>query len=285
MPEGMTRLFAGQLAWKLPADFQILVGPTSPHPLPKTYLDNTDKYGQLVKIKAFPDGEHTIAGYVAGRPFPNPAGPLKGYQILVDNWYRYMPRLMCNPDATEVLEDRYGNRSSLRMEIVFRHLNHISDAGQPITDERAPELYNTQYSMLTAPEDVKYTEWLTIYSVDPLKPENIFLFVPKLRRALRISSNGRCAPAFGTDYVFDDFNGGFDGGIAQFDATYLRDQEILSLVDADPRQYGDLSKYYQALYPEAGLGQMGGARQLRHRYAQNTFAKDWLLLPQPSNVH
>jgi hypothetical protein len=74
----MARLFAGQLFWKLPSDFQIVVGPTTTHPLPKTYLENTEKYSHLLKIRALPDRGHTVSGCVAGRHFSNPGGPMKG---------------------------------------------------------------------------------------------------------------------------------------------------------------------------------------------------------------
>ncbi|HTW88757.1 MAG TPA: DUF1329 domain-containing protein [Candidatus Binataceae bacterium] len=254
MPEGMRLLFAGTIFWKLPPDFQMVIGPTSSYPPPEAYLQNTEKYSNRVKIQNLPGGGHTITGYVAGLPFPNPADPMKGYKILVDNWYRYFPYLICGNDNHQVLQDRYGNTTAFKMAFVDRRLSHISDAGQPINDPRAQGIDYSEWEMVLEPEQDKYTTTLTLYYVDPARPEDDFLFAPTLRRVIRESSNSRCAPAFGSDWTPDDFKGGFNGGIAIFDANYLRDQALLTLVNADPKSFGTLSNYYPILFPKPEVG-------------------------------
>ncbi|MGH6681756.1 MAG: DUF1329 domain-containing protein, partial [Bradyrhizobium sp.] len=96
MPDGMRMLFEGKYFWKLPSDLQIVIGPESHYPMNSAYVANTEKYASRVKEVDLPDGEHTLSGYVAGRPFPNPSGPNKGWQILVDEWYRYVPYEICS---------------------------------------------------------------------------------------------------------------------------------------------------------------------------------------------
>src|SRR5580698_1445532 len=49
MPDGMVALFEGTYSWKMPADVRMEVGPTVLHPLPKNYLDATEKYSNQVK--------------------------------------------------------------------------------------------------------------------------------------------------------------------------------------------------------------------------------------------
>lgn len=73
MPAGMQALFAGTYFWKLPPDFKMIIGPTSFYPLPEACLKHTRQYSGRVQIKDLPDGEHTINGYVAVQPFPDPA--------------------------------------------------------------------------------------------------------------------------------------------------------------------------------------------------------------------
>lgn len=253
MPAGMQALFAGTYFWKLPPDFKMIVGPTSFYPLPEAYLEHTKQYSGQVQIKDLPDGEHTVTGYVAGRPFPNPADPMKGYKILVNTWFRYIPHLYCGNDVRRYLKDRYGNVLSSRFVIVTRRLSHISDKGQPIDDPRAQGIHYTEYSMVLEPEQEKYTEILTIYYTDPTKPESEFIFSPQLRRVIRGSSNSRCAPVSGGDFTLDDYNG-FNGGIARFQADYLRDQPILTLVNANPNKYGNLANYYPLIFPKPELG-------------------------------
>jgi Protein of unknown function (DUF1329) len=253
MPAGMQALFAGTYFWKMPADFKMVIGPTSHYPLSEAYLENTRKYSGQVKIKELPNGEHTVTGYVAGQPFPNPADPMKGYKILVNTWFRYVPHLYCGSDVRRYLKDRYGNVIGSRLVIVSRRLSHISAKGQPIDDPRTQGIHYTEFGMTLEPEQEKYTEILTIYYTDPVKLESQFIFSPQLRRVIRGSSNSRCAPVNGSDFNLDDYNG-FNGGIARFQADYLRDQQILTLVNADPKKYGDLSNYYPLLFPKPDIG-------------------------------
>jgi hypothetical protein len=254
MPYGMQALFAGTYAWKIPADFRMLVGPLTSYPLPKAYQENTEKYSHLVAIKNLPDGRHTITGYVAGLPFPEPAEPMKGYKILVNNWYRYVPYLYCGNDSHQYLVNQAGQITGYRLVQVVRRFSHISDAGQPINDPRAQGVDFSEYSMQLEPEEDKYTEILTLYYVDPTKPEDEFIFVPKLRRVIRGSSNSRCAPVNGGDFTPDDFEG-FRAGIARFQADYLKDQQVLALTNADPKVYGNLSNYYSLYFPKPEVGQ------------------------------
>src|SRR5277367_5079692 len=108
MPLGMQYLFAGKYFWKLPPDVKIVVSPTTHYELPQVYLDNNRKYADSVKIINLSDGGHAISGYVAGQPFPNPADPMKGYKILVNSWYRYIPYLFCGNEDHEILENSQG---------------------------------------------------------------------------------------------------------------------------------------------------------------------------------
>jgi hypothetical protein len=253
MPAGMQALFAGTYFWKLPPDFQMAVGPTSSYPLPEAYLKHTQQYNGQVQIKDLPNGEHTITGYVAGIPFPNPSDPRKGYKILVDTWFRYIPHLYCGNDVRRYMKDRYGNLYTGKLIIVTRRLSHISADGQPIDDPRAQGIHYTEYGMIMEPEQEKYTELLTIYYTDPAKPEAEFIFSPQLRRVIRGSSNSRCAPVSGSDFNPDDYNG-FNGGIARFQSDYIRDQSILTLVNADLKEYGNIANYYPLLFPKPIIG-------------------------------
>ena len=78
MPDGMVALFEGKYFWKMPADVKMEVGPTIIRPLPKTYMEATEKYSGQVKLVELPDGALTLSGYQGGMPFPNPAEPHQG---------------------------------------------------------------------------------------------------------------------------------------------------------------------------------------------------------------
>jgi hypothetical protein len=261
MTEGMQALFAGRYFWKLPPDASIEVGQTKAYPLPQIFLDNTRKYSQHVQIRELPNGGHTVTGYVAGQPFPDPDPPMKGYKILADLWYRYSPYLACGDDAHQYVQNGSGSISRSHNVEVNRRLSYISDIGQPIDDPRSTGYYRSEYSMTLEPEQQKYTTVLTLYPRDPAKLEDQYIFLPQLRRVLRQSANARCAPVSGGDFAVDDFEG-FNGGIARFQSDYLRDQQILTIVDASPEQYGNLANYDSLFFPKPDAGKW----QLRDTY-------------------
>jgi len=265
MPDGMQALFAGTYSWKLPADFKLVVGPTHDYPLPRGYSANTEHYSHLVKIVDLPDGGNTISGYVAGLPFPDPAEPMKGYKILVNNWYRYTPYIYCGDDARMYLVNQTNQLTGYRFVEVIRRFSYISDVGQPIDDPGAQGVYFSEYLMQLQPEQDKYTEILTLFYVDPTKREDEFIFVPKLRRVIRGSPNSRCAPVDGGDITPDDFTG-FEGGFTRFQASYIKDQRVLALTTADPSVYGNLANYYSLNFPKPNVGEW----EVRDSYVTDT---------------
>jgi len=82
MPDGMAALFQGKYFWKMPADVKMDVGPTLIHPLPKGYVEATEKYSAQTKVVAMPDGGLTLTGYQGRIPFPNAADPHQGLKVL-----------------------------------------------------------------------------------------------------------------------------------------------------------------------------------------------------------
>src|SRR5262249_6136384 len=50
MSDGLIALFEGKHFWRVPADVRIEVGPTASIPLPKQYLDDTEKYSGQVAL-------------------------------------------------------------------------------------------------------------------------------------------------------------------------------------------------------------------------------------------
>ncbi len=245
MPAGMQLMFTAGGSWQLPPDFQMVVGPTHNYPLPPLFWQNTEKYSKNVKIVTLPDGRHTVTGYVAGMPFPDPQPPMQGYKFLADTWYEWFPWIYCNHHSWVYLRDRVGNLRTLKTYFVYRELAYNSSVGQPIDDPRGGGVYYAEYTEVVLPEESKYITQLTLYYKDPLRQEDLFLFVPALRRSLRLSSAARCSPFVGTDFIQDDIKGGsFNGGLTRFNATYLGPKYILLLTTADPKEFGQFNNYY-----------------------------------------
>ena len=98
-------------------------------------------------------------------------------------------------------------------------------------------LFAARY-LVAAPEQSKYTTELQLQSADPAKFQESYVFLPSLRRSLRLSSAARCSPVLGTDYVQDD--GGWMP--VNFDAHYLGSKKLLTLV-MDPAKAYSASAY------------------------------------------
>jgi hypothetical protein len=256
IPDGMQEFFKGTYFWKLPPDFQMVVGPSHHYQPPKTFEDYTQKYSGQVRVEDTSDGRHILMNYVSGWPFPNPSDPRKGWKVLVNLWYAYNPAIDCTPHAKLYFQDRYHNSTNETFIEVYRKLDHIGDAGYPITDPNAAGVQFVEYLQITQPEQARYTAQVTLYYTDFAKDEDLFLFVPSLRRSLRLSSAARCSPIIGSDYSQDEARPNlFNATPAKFDATFLRDQQVLSLTKSEPALYGNIDNYYPTvLFPKPAVG-------------------------------
>jgi hypothetical protein len=235
MPVGMVTFFEGKYFWKMPADVEMVVGPTVIHPLPRSYIDATEKYSGQVQVVHTPDGGYNLKNYIGGLPFPNPQEPDKGYKMLANEWFGYVPHLLVAAKpygyASFCTDDRFGNINCQETDAVYRQLAFNTDPGTTRTDPNAAGAWYTQWIMVEMPEQSKYTAVLTIFPQDLLKQEDHYVFVPALRRSLRLSSSSRCAPLLGSDMVNDDSRVGYDGGLHIFDSTFVGERKILAITD------------------------------------------------------
>jgi Protein of unknown function (DUF1329) len=241
--DGVQRLWQGDLFWKMPDDVQIHVGPPHSWTLPKPYMEATEKNGGQARLVRQPDGRYKLDNYVVGLPFPNPSGPDKGTEIAANVTYKMQgyqwgqfQDLGAGP--TLYTKDRFGNTAASIVDFTYFQTayNWETDQGVPRIDPRGGESWYTQWIMQRTPEQSKYTSVLTIFWRDNLRDEDDYIFVPSLRRTLRVSATARCAPLFGTDYIKDDQRYGWNGGVGKFVGTWLRDQKLLTLVKMNEKE-------------------------------------------------
>ena len=231
MPDGMADFFAGKYSWKMPSDVQMEVGPTVIHPLPKSYLEATEKYSGQVKIIELADGALTLANYQGGMPFPEPAEPHRGWKILANVWYRYLPHLIVDTCGSGCTIDSGGNVNCSAAQIVSRQLSFNTDPGAPATIPGAEGEFSSEYFTVLEPEQDRYTTTLTISYADPQRPEDVYLFLPALRRYQPVSSAARCSQGQGTDTTQEDYRFGFNSNITEMKVDVVAEKKILSLVD------------------------------------------------------
>src|SRR6266436_1447974 len=183
MPVGMIALFEGKYYWKMPADVEMDVVPTVNHPLPKAFVEASEKYGSQTKVVRLPDGRMNIENFITGWPFPHPSEPDMGYKILMDIWFYPGPYVaVVSPDggdASFCTIDRFNNQACSKSSAVYRQLAFNWTPGIPRVDPRSSGAWFTQFLMLDKPEQSKYTASLTIFWQDLPKDEDDYVFVPR----------------------------------------------------------------------------------------------------------
>jgi hypothetical protein len=227
--DGVADLFSGKYYWKMPADVSIEVGPTVLNPAPKNFQDATEKYSSQVKVVELPDGGLTLANYQGGLPFPNPQEPHKAWKILANVWYRYIPHLSYISHASGCTLNSTGNVNCATGNVVYRQLSYNTDPGTTNTVDPEGRFY-TQWFMILEPEQDRYTASLTIAYNDLTRQQDIYAFIPSLRRYQRVSATARCGQNSGLDINQDDYRSGFNSNITQFNVEYSGERKVLALI-------------------------------------------------------
>jgi hypothetical protein len=233
MPDGMVDLFAGKYFWKIPADVAMDIGPTVIHPLPKTYLDATEKYRGQTQIVELPNGGLTLANYHGGLPFPDPDEPHKGWKILANFWYRYFPHIVVNDSGNlgfMCTMNSFGNVNCVKGLWEYRQQSFNTDPGVPETLPGGEGKYYTTWFMTMQPEQARYFANLLIAYTDLTRPQITYVFKPALRRAEQISAAARCASE-GSDTTPDDSFFGFNGNPPLFDSQLIAERRIIDQLD------------------------------------------------------
>jgi Protein of unknown function (DUF1329) len=230
MSDGLQALFEGKYFWKMPADVRIAVGPTVVNPPPRNYQAATESYANDVKLVNLPDGGLTLRGYRGGTPFPNPSDPHKGWKILANVIYRYVPHSIVINHAGGCSIDRNADINCATGDIVFRQMSFNTDPGVPATQPGFEDVFWTQWYIVTQPEQMRYTASLTIAHTDPARSEDLYAFIPSLRRYQPVSPLARCSMTDGMDITSEDYRSGFDSNLTEMSADYVGEKKILALI-------------------------------------------------------
>jgi len=240
MPESMIHLWKGDLFWHMPANIEIDVGPTRHLFPPKPFREDTEKYGNQTTLIKNSEGGYVPGGYVGGSPFANPLAGDKaevGAKLYYNNYYRPAPVVEEAPNCTYTL-DKYANFTrTADSNIVFSQMTHLSEPGYPREVPGNNGYYFAEYFEQTAPEQGKYFAAITMTWNDPSKLDELYEYIPSLRRSLRVSQAARCAPLFGSDFVYEDAQEGAPRMGNLFDNVYLGQKKILTLMHGAPESF------------------------------------------------
>jgi hypothetical protein len=91
---------------------------------------------------------------------------------------------------------------------------------------------------------------------DPQRLPEVFVFLPSLRRSLRLSSSSRCSPLLGGDFSQEDNSGGVPLPPGLFQATFLGEKKILMLIPpSENLAWTDYKNYFHpSFWPKPIIG-------------------------------
>jgi hypothetical protein len=229
---GEQALFSGRYQYHVgdSTDYDVLVGPIHHFKEPTQLRLDTEKYSSQTSLEQTEGGSYTIKNWVAGWPFPNPQEPQRAYKIYFDGWGSYIPEIYFFKSGSPN-GDRYFNHNPTYVDLANYRLTHRSDPGIPVNFPDNGGVLLSQYITVTAPEQSKYTTSLTMQFDDPNRLNEVYVFLPSLRRALRLSSAARCSPILGSDYLNDDNTNGLSLVVSNFHMDYLGTKKILAIVN------------------------------------------------------
>jgi len=213
--------------------------------VPKEYNVATARYSGQVKLES--NGE--LLNYVAGLPFPNVHldDPQVGLKMAWNFYWRWIGDDYKTGGGTgEGKINRYAiekDGSERRGDAV---LHTIKTRGRVTLDSKSQidGYEHIDWMQLRAdeyPRDTAGTTTLEIRYADPKREDDLYIYVPSIRRVRRVPPIQRCATIAPTEFNFDDINS-FGGKITNFNYRFIGRSKML----------GNLAQEHIPFYRQVG---------------------------------
>jgi hypothetical protein len=224
--------------WCVNRGMNMTIVPYKKIELPPLYQAATEKYASQVKLK----DDQTLEGYVAGRPFPlvdtnDPHAATKlMYNFERGHYYSDDLALhLFDADTGQLSVDGSGNQHyNVERHFVLDWLRILSFAGRLYNDPKPTIEPNKDQTFRKAglypviePFDLKGIGGINYRYLDPLRQDDLWLYLPSLRRVRRLSSAQRSEALFGQDIDVDSY-GGYAGQIPWFNWKFLGSKQMLA---------------------------------------------------------
>lgn len=210
--------------------FEIKVGATTQFTISKAYIDASRANLNKTRLGAKP-GE--LAGYVAGRPFPEEPDvkdPRAGEKLAWN--YKYG----VNWGDGAIISPfywKYRNMQSGQVEKTIKYDFHFLNFMHRTKDAPIPEitpnpsgLFRAIYVKVHEPQDLKNTQLLIQRFEDDIKLDDAYLYLGFQRRVRRLAQ-GQVTDAFlGSDLMIEDFEG-YNSRVSDMQWTYKGTRNIL----------------------------------------------------------
>jgi hypothetical protein len=215
---------------RIESGYTFKIKESHPRRFSKEYVAATDKYSGKVTLGS--RGE--LVNYVAGLPFPNlgPSSSQAGLKLAWDFAKRWL-----GDDFKEGGGTPSGKASSYTIEKdgserrseVIRY--QIQTRGRVTLDplHSIPGYDHVDWIILRAdeyPRDTSGTTTLETRYLDPDHDDDLYVYVPSIRRVRRAPPTQRCATLAPGEFNYDDISS-FNGKITNFDYKFLGERQIL----------------------------------------------------------
>jgi len=197
----------------------------------KEYTDATDKYSGKVRLGA--NGE--LLGYVAGQPFPKfeLSDPQVGQKLAWNFFWRWLGDDYKTGGAVKggkiirsaIEKDGAERRADLVSYFLFPRTRYNSDPRPAI-----PGYEHIDYMQLridSYPRDAAGTTTLEIRYSDPNRADDLYIYIPSIRRIRRATTTQRCQTLAPSEFNLDDINS-FNGKITDFNYKFLGEKKMLA---------------------------------------------------------
>lgn len=197
----------------------------------KEYAAATEKYSPNVRLG--PNGE--LQGYVAGQPFPklDLSDPQIGQKLAWNFFWRWLGDDYKTGGAVKggkiiraaIERDGAERRADLVSYFLFPRTRYMLDP-KPVI----PGYEHIDYMQLRVdsyPRDAAGTTTLEIRYADPKRADDLYIYIPSIRRIRRATTTQRCQTLAPSEFNLDDINS-FNGKITDFNYKFLGEKKMLA---------------------------------------------------------
>lgn len=198
---------------------------------PRQYVEATKKYSGRVRLG--PEGE--LLNYVAGLPFPDfdSNDPQAGLKLAWNFYWRWRGDDYKAGGGTEtgrviryaIEKDGSERRADFVSYFLFPRTRVTLDPKPVIPGYE--HIDSIQLRIDQYPRDAAGTGLLEIRYADPKRPDDLYVYIPSLRRIRRSTTTQRCQTLAPGEYNLDDINF-FSGKITDFNYRFLGEKKALT---------------------------------------------------------
>ncbi|MFO7962279.1 MAG: DUF1329 domain-containing protein [Desulfobacterales bacterium] len=234
----------------------IYVGDVHTPLAPESFRKESEKNSGKVTLN--PEDMKLTGFEYCGIPFPDVEEPNKVEKILCNYYYRWRSDDYYYKEPFATTSKRKGGRITCynTTSALVRYVGRTAP-GLETNLDNPNDLFWVQMNRFLQPsfKNLRTLQWRYL---DPKKDDDMWSYIPTLRRTLRMVSSERANPINGTPLTYDDFMG-FDGKLNKFTYKLSEEKKVIGNINMDAqahiRRYPDL-RYESPLFhgPEYPYG-------------------------------